>query len=315
MTGLGGFFCFVVKSFKEGNTQMEEAVFENEFSLDEPVDSSPTTTETPAEPTAQHPTPETTDDKGSEPSGAEKRIQQLVAQREQERKTAEQERTRREELEREIEKLRQPAAQQQQAPAGLQAPVAPVAPEIDQYDDFSDYEAAEKEYRQQERVYIKDLAKYELLTELQERQQQEVQRRQQEEVHQRQATVQESFRAKIATAFEDDPDLRYQPIFADQTFPCTETMLNEVAISDDPVALMRHLNAHRDEAARIAALPPNQIARAIGRIEASFATAPPQPRTVSNAPEPIQPLGGGGSGIVGDLSDDQFFAQEAAKFR
>ncbi len=69
-----------------------------------------------------------------------------------------------------------------------------------------------------------------------------------------------------------------------------------LAIKESEAApqVLRYLSAHRDEAARISRMNPIAAAREIGRIEA-LAEVPSRPRdlrTVSQAPEPVRPVGG-----------------------
>lgn len=67
--------------------------------------------------------------------------------------------------------------------------------------------------------------------------------------------------------------------------------------SDYATDLMAHFSANTNDLQRLSTLPPRQIAREIGRIEAQFtrtgaATSGPAPKTpVSQAPPPIKPVG------------------------
>ena len=58
--------------------------------------------------------------------------------------------------------------------------------------------------------------------------------------------------------------------------------------SDDPKALIWHLNQNPDLASELADLTPAQLGRRIGRIEAQMSTKP-QPKPVSKAPAPARP--------------------------
>lgn len=86
----------------------------------------------------------------------------------------------------------------------------------------------------------------------------------------------------------------------------------ELATSSDAGAkLLHHLGTDLDEAARIASLPPVQMAREMTRLEFKL-SQPTAPKPVSNAPAPITPLGSSASKDVGDpsrLSDAEWYAR------
>ncbi len=77
--------------------------------------------------------------------------------------------------------------------------------------------------------------------------------------------------------------------------------LEIVSSSDAGHKVLHHLGNDLDEAARIAAMPPLQMARELIRLE--YKLGQPQPKPVSKAPAPIKPIGTGGSTSTG-LSDD-----------
>lgn len=66
--------------------------------------------------------------------------------------------------------------------------------------------------------------------------------------------------------------------------------------------LIHHLGSDLDEAARILALPPVQMARELTKLEFKL-NQPPPPKPVSKAPAPIKPIGTGNVSD-GDLRDD-----------
>lgn len=77
--------------------------------------------------------------------------------------------------------------------------------------------------------------------------------------------------------------------------------LEIVSSSDAGHKVLNHLGHDLDEAARISALPPLQMARELTRLE--YKLNQPQAKPVSKAPAPIKPIGAGGSPSSG-LSDD-----------
>jgi hypothetical protein len=199
----------------------------------------------------------------------EKRIQQLVArQREAERREA----ARSEEAAywRGIAegRIKPPAAVQPHSPAD--APEFPV---------LADFERAE-DYEEARTRYVVEKAKWDLKQEL------EAHR-----VRETQGEIERRYRARMAAAAGSDPELL--EIENDTTLPVSLPMALAIKESEAAPQILRYLSAHRDEAARIARLSPIAAAREIGRIEAGASNAPPQQlRTVSQAPEPVRPVGG-----------------------
>lgn len=92
----------------------------------------------------------------------------------------------------------------------------------------------------------------------------------------------------------------------------------ELATSSDAGAkLIHHLGTDLDEAARIAALPPVQMARELTRLEFKLAQ-PVAAKPVSKAPAPITPIGSGGvtdPGLRDDLPIDEWMRRNAVKKR
>jgi hypothetical protein len=85
--------------------------------------------------------------------------------------------------------------------------------------------------------------------------------------------------------------------------------------SDAGAKLLHHLGSDLDEAARIAALPPVQMARELTKLEFKL-NQPPPPKPVSKAPAPITPIGTGGvteSGLSDDLPIDEWMRRNAKK--
>jgi hypothetical protein len=84
--------------------------------------------------------------------------------------------------------------------------------------------------------------------------------------------------------------------------------------SDAGAKLIHHLGTDLDEAARIAALPPVQMARELTKLE--FKLAQPVAKPVSKAPAPITPIGAGGasdSGLRDDLPIDEWMRRNRAQ--
>lgn len=87
--------------------------------------------------------------------------------------------------------------------------------------------------------------------------------------------------------------------------------------SDAGAKLLSYLgqDSHLDEAARIAALPPVQMARELTKLEFKLA-APPPIKPVSKAPAPIKPIGASGA-VDSELDDklpmDEWLRRRAAQ--
>lgn len=264
------------------------------------------------------PTPENTEGStGAEPSGAEKRIHQLTAQREAERQRAEREIAQRVSIEQEAARLKVELEEARKAPAQPvptgtgNPPAPPTPPDPDSFEDAALYIAAEREFREKDREYITARIKFDLLQE----RDREIARRQADEAQTAQAQILTTFSAKVDEAAKDDPDFRYLPFFSDTSYPISGNLLGEVMQSESPAEIIRFLSDNRTEAAKLSALPPNRIARELGKIEAKLTVKPTTTNKVSNAPEPINTVGGTSGNITGEVSDAQYFAQEAAKYK
>lgn len=88
----------------------------------------------------------------------------------------------------------------------------------------------------------------------------------------------------------------------------TRDFLELVTTSDAGAKLIQHLGTDLDEAARISAMTPVQMARELTRLEYKLGQAP-APKPVSKAPAPVKPIGSGGStdsGLRDDLSMDEW---------
>lgn len=103
-----------------------------------------------------------------------------------------------------------------------------------------------------------------------------------------------------ATGKSEFPDFD-QSVANLQMVGMNRDFLEIVASSDAGHKILHHLSNDLDEASRIAALPPLQMARELTKLEYKLGQTPNKP--VSKAPAPIKPIGAGGSTSNG-LSDD-----------
>lgn len=99
----------------------------------------------------------------------------------------------------------------------------------------------------------------------------------------------------------------YDAVALTDTFPVTPEMAELIKTSDVGPDVLYWLGQNRQVSAQIAALPsPVEVARAIGRIEASITT--PKARTQTMAPDPINPVKGTGA-AVGKDPDKMSYAE------
>jgi len=149
-------------------------------------------------------------------------------------------------------------------------PTVPLAPKLDQFETYEQYEVAKDEY---------------LLQTAEHRAMQRLQADQQRQTAQ---TVEQTFQKRIDAAVKDDPSLA--DVMRDPTLPISAHMIPVLKESENAPKLLRWLDQNREEARRIANLPPLQAAREMGIAEArlSFAPVAEPPRKVSAAPEPVK---------------------------
>lgn len=92
-----------------------------------------------------------------------------------------------------------------------------------------------------------------------------------------------------------------------QMVGASREFLELATTSDAGHKLLHHLGTDLDEAARIMAMPPIQMARELTRLE--YKLGQPAVKPVSKAPAPIKPLGSGkaaGEGLSDDLPIDEW---------
>jgi hypothetical protein len=91
--------------------------------------------------------------------------------------------------------------------------------------------------------------------------------------------------------------------------------LELTATSDAGAKLIHHLGNDLDEAARIASLPPLQMARELTKLELKLSQ--PQTKPVSSAPAPITPINGnkGGTKDPSEMTDAEFAAWRKSQIK
>jgi hypothetical protein len=182
------------------------------------------------------------------------------------------------------------------------APAAPAsttlaAPKLDQYETYEQYETAKDEY-------LVQLAESRVAARFKESQQRE-----------QAATVEQTFQKRIDAAVKDDPSL--VDVLRDPTLPISTHMIPVLKESENAPKLLRWLDQNREEARRIASLPPMQAAREMGIVEAKILFAPVTevPRRVSSAPEPVKTVTPTSSAIVDEdmLPMEEYHKRRTAK--
>ena len=192
-------------------------------------------------------------------------------------------------------------------------PEPPVQPTVDQFEDYADFEAAEKLFKQADRKYIVDLARYEARQEFSNQSHQH-------QRHQTEAQIAQAFQGRLKEEAALDPDI----ITLANTFhlpgpnqlPLTGEMQEAIRDSEVGPKLLRHFANNRAEVLRLAALSPVTQLREIGKIEAAIINKPqPAVKRVSQAPEPIKPTGGNSPSDVDEdkIPMQEYLARERAK--
>lgn len=101
--------------------------------------------------------------------------------------------------------------------------------------------------------------------------------------------------AEVTEAF-DETRSKYKDfdeVISQQDLTITKDMVKALAETDDPGEVAYYLGKHKDEASRIAALPPLAQAKEIGKLEARLQQKPG--KKLPSAPDPINPVKGGDS--------------------
>lgn len=118
---------------------------------------------------------------------------------------------------------------------------------------------------------------------------------QQQKAEQEKADRQKKFQDSALKFSESAPDFA-ELVFHNPNLPITEVMVDVMTEADNPAEVAYYLAKNPEEAARIAAMSPAGVGRAIGRIESSLSapesTRQPVQKTVTQAPPPPTTLSG-----------------------
>lgn len=204
--------------------------------------------------TTSQPQGEKTDDKPKKEGGVGKRIRELVEERNAWREAA----------------LRSQGITKEQD----RKEVSQGKPESSKFNSYEEYLEALADWKAEQKF-----------SEREKKTKEESTNRERVERLQKAASTFEERSEKIREKYEDFDDVVY-----DENLPVTPAMSEAILDSDIGPEILYHLGTNPKEASRIARLSPFAAAREIGKIELKLST--PQPKKPSNAPDPINPVGG-----------------------
>lgn len=224
-------------------------------------------------------------DKGKKPNRVQKRIDQVVREREDERR-------KNEALQREIDELKKGKQQKPEAKQDKE----PVESDFETYDDYLDaLDAYDKQQSEESKPEQKaDKA--------------DTQDEPQSELSDNQKTAMAVIKEAVDSA--DKPE-DFEAVALNPEVPITGDMLEALAECEDPTKVMYHLGKNKDLAADIAAGSPAQQARAIAKLDLTVDSKPPKPTKTTQAPDPISPVGGSDAQQK-DVSEMSFAEYEEA---
>lgn len=178
----------------------------------------------------------------------------------------------------------------QQIPEQQPPPSVPTGkPQLEQFQTYEDYTEALSDWK------VRNVLEQ---REAQQRMQAEAQRAQQ---------VEAEFARRVQEAAAKTPEV--VDAMNDPTLPISPAMADVIRSVNNGPDVVLHLSRNRDEAARLANLPPHVAAFELGRLAAGI--QPAQPRRITPPPAPINTLGGGTVAAEADpsrMTDAQFAA-------
>lgn len=160
-------------------------------------------------------------------------------------------------------------------------------PQLEQFDDYDQFEAARI-------AYLADQVVHHRLS--------------QAAAEQQRHQVLRSYEDREQAARQALPD--YDVVARDPSLPITPLMAEVIRESDVGPHVAYHLGTNRQEAQRIASLPPHRQAAELGRIEAALGKSP-QPQQRNAPPPPPRTVSGLSSGInkdPGEMSMSEYVA-------
>lgn len=264
----------------------EQLQSENVASQDDPIADSSPAPEAEAPKEAEASVAETPEG-DKKPNRVQERINQLTREKYEERQ-------KREELESRLKKLESNVPQEPKAELK--------APKEDDFENYSDYQVAKDNY-------LLDMAEQRAVDRLKAEQattsKASAEEQRQEEIKAKRTNFDKNLEGKRAN-FENFEEVAYGHSFMDMG------LAELIFDMDKGPEVAYHLGSHLDEAERIFALPEIQRARELTKLE--FQMQELKPKVVSDAPDPISPLGGG-SESVADKDPDDMTVEEWTAWR
>lgn len=238
-----------------------------------------------------------------EPTEAEKRIRQVIAQRNEEREKRE-----REEREKEywkgVAEGRKGIIPNDPASSNQNTPTAPVAPDISKFETFEEYEAAKE-------TYLINKTKWEInqdaIKREQERKIQEEQNRRKQDMDR----VAQNWQTKKMEGQAKYAD--FQTVISNPTFTQNGVMGFLIQGSNCADDLAYYLAKNPAEMQRLNSLPPYAAAKEVGVLEMKLTSKSAENRNViSQAPAPITPVI---PGSTAEVDEDQLPIEEFVRRR
>ena len=228
---------------------------------------------------------EAEEQKGKKQNRVQKRIDEVVREREEAKRRAEAAEKRLAELDKKDDKKPEQAAKE------------PVESDFDTYDEYLDAldkfdqsQQAEPEKDQPKQAEDQDTGGTVELTDVQ-------------------RTAMAVIKEKVDQEAEKYSD--FEDVALNPEVPITGEMLEALAECDDPTKVMYHLGQNKDLAAQIAEKSPAQQMREIAKLDLTATVVPPKPTKTTKAAEPISPVGGSDAQEkpVNDMSFSEYEAK------
>lgn len=213
-------------------------------------------------------------DEPKKAKGVQKRLDELVRQREEAERRAESERAEKLRLMTLLEERLKP-----EPPAKAEVS-EPVRPNRGDFDDPNAYDEALISYAKQSAEFVAD-------TRIREEREATHQEQQRITFERESEVVREAFAGRLETFKSKQPD--FDEVIAAAVSRVSMEMANAILESDVGPALQYHLAQHPEDAARIMALTPARQLREMGKLEAKLSAPAPVSAPVSAAPRPIKP--------------------------
>jgi len=215
--------------------------------------------------------PEAEAEDGESGEGSEKeQMSPSKARRERRKAEMERLRTEKEAAEREAWELRQKLEQ-----SGGNEP----APKREDFQDYEEWQAALAAHKVMSQLSARERAQLESQAKERSYALQQLSQREQAELAQIWADQESDARQRYAD---------YDAVTRNPDLPITQAMVQMMAASDKGADIAYHFGTNPQEAARIAQLPPMQMAREMGLIEAKVSL--PKAPTQTQAPDPVKPV-------------------------